>query len=249
MTTRLSRPTSGPPGAMLSVRDLVVHYGNITALKGISLFLAEGEVVTVIGANGAGKTTLLKSISGLLEPTSGQVEFSGRKISGLPPATVSGLGVMLVPEGRRIFGPLTVMENLELGAFLRRDREGITADLERMFTVFPRLAERRTQIAASLSGGEQQMLAIARALMARPKLLLLDEPSMGLAPIIVEMIYKTIREVNSEGTSVLLIEQNAHMALSVADRGYVLQNGEVVLQGTAEALKEEELVRAAYLGV
>ena len=234
---------------MLSVRDLVVHYGNIRALKGVSLSLIEGEVVTVIGANGAGKTTLLKTIAGLLRPTEGAVEFRGQKIFGFSATKISSLGVMLVPEGRHVFGPLTVMENLELGAYLRRDRQGVVADLKRMFALFPRLAERRAQLAASLSGGEQQMLAIARALMARPALLLLDEPSMGLAPIVVEMIYETVKDINSGGTTILLIEQNAYMALSVADRGYVLQNGEVVLQGTAEKLKHEEMVREAYLGV
>ena len=232
---------------MLRLDGLHVYYGEIHALKGVSLEVHQGEIVTLLGNNGAGKTTTLKTISGLLAPRQGSVELEGQPLVGVPPHDVVGRGIGHVPEGRRIFNRLTVRENLLMGAFLRSDG-GIDADLQRVFTLFPRLHERIAQVAGTLSGGEQQMLAIGRALMARPRLLLLDEPSMGLAPVLVEQIFETIGEVNRQGTTILLVEQNAAMALSIAHRGYVLETGAVVLTGTAAALGENPDVRRAYLG-
>ena len=234
--------------AMLEVNDVHAYYGNIHALKGISLTVEEGEIVTLIGANGAGKSTTLNVICGLLHPQSGTIRLEGQEIHGLPPHEVVGRGVSQAPEGRRIFGRLTVQENLEMGAFLRSDSEGIQRDMRRVFDLFPRLEERRKQLGGTLSGGEQQMLAIGRALMAHPRLLLLDEPSMGLAPLLVEDIFRVIRQLNEEGTTILLVEQNALMALSVAKWGYVLETGEVVLAGMAFELQENPQVQEAYLG-
>ncbi len=232
---------------MLALDGLEVYYGEIHALKGVALEVRDGEIVALLGNNGAGKTTTLKTISGLLAPRRGTVSFEGRPLTGVPPHTIVALGIAHVPEGRRIFNRLTVRENLTMGAYLRTDT-GIAGDLERVFALFPRLHERVTQVAGTLSGGEQQMLAIGRALMARPKVLLLDEPSMGLAPVLVEQIFETIAEVNRQGTTILLVEQNAAMALSIAHRGYVLETGAIVLSGTAAALSENAEVRRAYLG-
>jgi branched-chain amino acid transport system ATP-binding protein len=234
--------------AMLEVNDVHAYYGNIHALKGISLTVEEGEIVTLIGANGAGKSTTLNVICGLLHPQSGTIRLEGQDIHGLPPHEVVGRGVSQAPEGRRIFGRLTVQENLEMGAFLRDDQAGIRRDTQRVFDLFPRQEERRKQLGGTLSGGEQQMLAIGRALMAHPRVLLLDEPSMGLAPLLVEDIFRVIRQLNEEGTTILLVEQNALMALSVAKRGYVLETGEVVLAGMAGELQENSQVQEAYLG-
>jgi len=233
---------------VLAVRDLIVAYGAVEALHGITIEVGSGEIVTLIGANGAGKTTTLKTISGLLRPVSGKVEAMGEEISGLPPHVVTGLGISHVPEGRGIFPNLTVHDNLELGAYLRRDRQGIAEDYERVYALFPILKERTRQRGATLSGGELQMLAIGRALMARPKVLLLDEPSLGLAPQLVAAIFRTIQEINRRGTTILLVEQNAHMALGVAHRGYVLETGRVVLTDDARALAANERVKHAYLG-
>ena len=232
---------------MLRLDGLQVYYGEIHALKGVSLDVQRGEIVTLLGNNGAGKTTTLKTISGLLAPRQGSIELEGKPLVGVPPHDVVGLGIGHVPEGRRIFNRLTVRENLLMGAFLRSDG-GVDGDLQRVFTLFPRLQERIAQVAGTLSGGEQQMLAIGRALMARPRLLLLDEPSMGLAPVLVEQIFETIAEVNRQGTTILLVEQNAAMALGIAHRGYVLETGSVVLAGTATDLAENADVRRAYLG-
>jgi branched-chain amino acid transport system ATP-binding protein len=234
--------------AMLEVNDVHAYYGNIHALKGVSLAVEEGEIVTLIGANGAGKSTTLNTICGLLSPESGTIRLAGQEIHGLPAHTVVARGVSQAPEGRRIFGRLTVQENLEMGAFLRDDAESIQQDMQRVFELFPRLEERRRQLGGTLSGGEQQMLAIGRALMAHPRVLLLDEPSMGLAPLLVEDIFRVIRQLNEEGTTILLVEQNALMALSVASRGYVLETGQVVLAGTADELRENPQVQEAYLG-
>jgi branched-chain amino acid transport system ATP-binding protein len=234
--------------AMLEVDTIDTYYGNIRALKGISLSVNEGEIVTLIGANGAGKSTTLNTISGLRKPRKGGVYLEGEPIHELPPHVIVAKGISQAPEGRKVFSRLTVMENLEMGAFTRTDKAGIARDLERVFTLFPRLKERASQVGGTLSGGEQQMLSMGRALMARPRVLLLDEPSMGLAPILVENIFETIQEINQEGTTILLVEQNALMALSVAGRGYVLQTGEIVLQDTAENLQKNEMVRKAYLG-
>ncbi|MFO7275150.1 MAG: ABC transporter ATP-binding protein [Bacillota bacterium] len=233
---------------MLRVEDLHVYYGNIHALKGVSLEVEEGEIVTFIGANGAGKTTLLRAISGLVQPRQGRIEFQGRSLLKLLPEDIVRLGISHVPEGRRIFANLTVRDNLELGAFLRKDKDGIARSLEQVFELFPRLKERLHQPAGTLSGGEQQMLAIGRALMARPRLLLLDEPSLGLAPLLVRTIFDIIKDINAQGTTILLVEQNAHMALSIAHRGYVLETGRVVLSGPAETLRQSDDVQAAYLG-
>ena len=232
---------------MLTVKDLSTAYGKIEALRGISLEVNEGEIVTLIGANGAGKSTTLKTISGQLAPTHGSIEFMGDTISAMQPHKVTAKGIIQVPEGRRIFSRMTVMENLEMGAFLRNDRE-IKDDLERVFELFPRLRERIAQKGGTLSGGEQQMLAMGRAMMARPKLLMLDEPSMGLAPVIVELIFETIQKLNADGITILLVEQNAHMALSIANRGYVLETGEIKLSGPGKELLRNEDVRKAYLG-
>ncbi|MCS7174023.1 MAG: ABC transporter ATP-binding protein [Armatimonadetes bacterium] len=234
--------------AFLEIRDLHVYYDQIHALKGVSLHVEAGEIVTLIGANGAGKTTTLRTISGLLRPRNGSVWFAGEELSRLPAHEIVRRGVVQVPEGRRIFGQLSVLENLELGAFTRADPQGVREDLERVFALFPRLRERLHQVAGTLSGGEQQMLAIARGLMARPRLLLLDEPSMGLAPMLVEQIFEAIQEINRQGTTILLVEQNAFMALETAHRGYVLETGTVVLEGRAEDLRENPEVKRAYLG-
>jgi branched-chain amino acid transport system ATP-binding protein len=234
--------------AMLELNDVHTYYGNIHALKGISLTVDEGEIVTLIGANGAGKTTTLNTVCGILKPRSGTIWLEGKEIHTMPAHEIIGMGVAQAPEGRRIFGRLTVRENLEMGAYTRNDAEGIQQDMERVFEIFPRLEERITQLGGTLSGGEQQMLAIGRALMARPRVILLDEPSMGLAPLLVEEIFRVVRQLNDEGTTVLLVEQNALMALSVADRGYVLETGQVVLEGSASDLQENPEVQRAYLG-
>jgi branched-chain amino acid transport system ATP-binding protein len=234
--------------AMLELKDVHTYYGNIHALKGISLSVDEGEIVTMIGANGAGKSTALNTICGLLRPRYGSIFLQGEAIHMVPAHEIVGMGVSQAPEGRRVFARLTVQENLEMGAFQRTDSAGIKQDMERVFSLFPRLKERIKQVAGTLSGGEQQMLAIGRALMANPRVLLLDEPSMGLAPILVEDIFRTVQEINREGTTVLLVEQNALMALSVANRGYVLETGTVALEGTAAELRENPRVKAAYLG-
>jgi branched-chain amino acid transport system ATP-binding protein len=234
--------------ALLEVENLHVYYGQIHALKGVSISVDTGEIVTLIGANGAGKSTTLNTISGLLRPRTGTVRLAGRDLATVPPHEIVANGVVQVPEGRRIFGQLTVMENLEMGAYTRSDQAGIHDDLERVFDLFPRLKERIAQVAGTLSGGEQQMLAIGRSLMAKPKILLLDEPSMGLAPVLVEMIFETVTGINKAGTTILLVEQNAFMALQVANRGYVLQTGEVVLAGPSDELRAHDEVRRAYLG-
>jgi branched-chain amino acid transport system ATP-binding protein len=232
---------------MLALDGLEVYYGEIHALKRVALEVREREIVALLGNNGAGKTTTLKTISGLLAPRQGGVRFEAQSLTGVPPHEIVARGIAHVPEGRRIFNRLTVRENLLMGAYLRHDA-GISADLDRVFALFPRLHERLTQVAGTLSGGEQQMLAIGRALMAKPKVLLLDEPSMGLAPVLVEQIFDTIAEVNRQGTTILLVEQNAAMALSIAHRGYVLETGRIVLSGTAAELGENADVRRAYLG-
>jgi branched-chain amino acid transport system ATP-binding protein len=232
---------------MLKVDNINVYYGAIHALKGVSLTVNEGEIVTLIGANGAGKSTLLKTLSGLLKPKTGMIEFLGKSIAGNAAQAIVESGLIHCPEGRRVFANMSVEENLELGAFLRKDRE-VKADLDRVYERFPRLLERRKQQAGTLSGGEQQMLAIGRALMARPKLLLLDEPSMGLSPLLVQEIFKIIQEINQTGTTVLVVEQNAHQALKIANRAYVLETGKIVLSGTAAELAESEEVKKAYLG-
>jgi branched-chain amino acid transport system ATP-binding protein len=235
--------------ALLVVKDVHTYYGNIHALKGLSVTVEEGEIVTLIGANGAGKTTTLRTISGILKPREGSVVFDNEDLEFFPAHEIVYKGVSMVPEGRGIFSRLTVAENLDLGAYHREDNDGIDEDYERVYSLFPRLYERRKQVAGTLSGGEQQMLATGRALMARPRLMLMDEPSMGLAPILVESIFDTITEINQEGTTILLVEQNAHMALQVANRGYVLQTGEIVLSDSAEELRENEMVQKAYLGM
>jgi len=235
--------------AILEVENVHTFYGNIHALKGISLSVEEGEIVTLIGANGAGKSTTLKTISGLLRPRQGQVRLHGMDLSVYPAHKIAELGVVQVPEGRRVFGRLTVSENLEMGAYTRSNRMEVKSSIEQAFSLFPRLRERRHQVAGTLSGGEQQMLSTARALMAKPKVLLMDEPSMGLAPVLVDSIFDTIQELHQSGTTILLVEQNARMALQVADRGYVMQSGEIVLSGTAESLRANEMVRRAYLGM
>jgi branched-chain amino acid transport system ATP-binding protein len=232
---------------MLEIDQIHTYYGNIHALKGISLSVEKGEIVTLIGGNGAGKTTTLRSIIGLRKPRSGKVYLEDEDLESYKAHEIVYKGVAMVPEGRGIFSRLTVAENLDLGAYSRSD-QNLDQDLERVFGLFPRLEERRHQVAGTLSGGEQQMLAIGRALMARPRLLLLDEPSMGLAPILVEDIFRTITDINHEGTTILLVEQNAQMALSIASRGYVLQTGEIVLQDSSENLKQNEMVQKAYLG-
>jgi len=235
---------------MLELKDVQTAYGNIRVLKDVCLKLSPGEIVTLIGANGAGKTTTLMSISGIVAPRSGEILFMGQPIQHLSPDRIVSLGISQVPEGRRIFPRLTVRENLEMGAFLRDDKAAVKADLDHVFTLFPLLAERRNQQGGTLSGGEQQMLAISRALMARPKLLLLDEPSLGLAPLVVKLIFEIDRKINSEsGTTIFLVEQNANMALKVAHRGYVMENGRLTLEGTASELLNNEDVRKAYLGM
>ena len=233
---------------MLKVTGLNVYYGTIHALHDISFSVEEGQIVTLIGANGSGKTTTLHSISGLIPAKSGQIEFMGRFIQGVPPNKIVEHGLAQVPEGRRIFATLTVMENLEMGAYARKDKENIKIDLERVFTRFPRLKERLKQVAGTLSGGEQQMLAMGRTLMSRPRMILMDEPSMGLAPLLVKEIFSIIQEINQQGTTILLVEQNAHMALSIANMAYVLETGRIVLEGSAKDLAQNEQVKKAYLG-
>jgi branched-chain amino acid transport system ATP-binding protein len=232
---------------VLRIEALDVAYGEIPALRGVALQVGRGEIVTILGNNGAGKTTALKTISGLLQPTAGMITLEDEPLVGVPAHTIVARGVAHVPEGRRIFNRLTVRENLTMGAYLRSDA-GIAADLDRVFALFPRLAERVTQVAGTLSGGEQQMLAIGRALMANPRVLLLDEPSMGLAPVLVEQIFDTISDINRQGMTILLVEQNAAMALSIAHRGYVLETGSIALEGTAAQLSDNADVRRAYLG-
>jgi len=233
---------------LLEVNDVHTYYGNIHALKGISLTVEEGEIVTLIGGNGAGKSTTLKTISGLLRPRHGSVHFDGEDLRNYKAHDLVSKGLAMVPEGRGVFSSLTVSENLDMGAYHRQDRRSIAQDMDLSFTLFPRLKERRQQVAGTLSGGEQQMLATARALMARPRVLLMDEPSMGLAPILVESIFDKISEINRTGTTILLVEQNAYVALSIAHRGYVLQTGEIVLADSAENLRHNQIVRQAYLG-
>jgi branched-chain amino acid transport system ATP-binding protein len=234
--------------ALLELRDVHTYYGAIHALRGVTMSIDEGEIVTLIGSNGAGKSTTLRTISGLLKPRQGEISMAGKRIDGLPPHEIVALGVSQSPEGRRVFARMTVHENLEMGAFSRRDRAHLAAEFEQVYSLFPRLRERTMQRAGTLSGGEQQMLAMGRALMAAPKVLLLDEPSMGLAPILVEQIFEIIKTINERGGTVLLVEQNALMALGVANRGYILQTGEIVLADTAAALTTNDAVKAAYLG-
>jgi branched-chain amino acid transport system ATP-binding protein len=240
--------TQEQPGVILSLEDVHTYYGTIHALKGISLDVREGEIVTLIGANGAGKSTTLRSINGLNHPREGRIHFQGRDITEEPPHDVVKMGISQSPEGRRLFPRMSVQENLEMGAYQRADRHGMAEDRDRVYSLFPRLAERKNQRAGTLSGGEQQMCAIGRALMARPKLLMLDEPSMGLAPIFVEKIFEIVREINEQGTPILLVEQNALMALETANRGYVLETGTIALADDAKALRENEQVRKTYLG-
>jgi branched-chain amino acid transport system ATP-binding protein len=235
--------------SLLKIDNIHTYYGNIHALKGVSLEVEKGEIVTLIGANGAGKTTTLRTISGLLNPREGSIHFEGDDITGTPANQLVNRGIAMVPEGRGVFAKMSVQENLELGAFTRNDKAGIKKDMDFVFELFPRLLERRRQMAGTLSGGEQQMVAMGRALMANPVLLLLDEPSMGLAPILVEDVFKTIEKINKDGTTVLLVEQNASMALTIASRGYVLQTGEIVLSDKAESLRKNEMVQKAYLGI
>ena len=239
--------TNGTP--LLELEDVHTFYGTIEAIKGISLTVNDGEVVTLIGANGAGKSTTLRSIQGINKPKRGRILFNGKDIVGKPPHEIVRMGISQSPEGRRLFARMTVLENLEMGAFQRTDKSGVNEDIERVFGLFPRLAERRAQKAGTLSGGEQQMCAMGRALMARPKLLLLDEPSMGLAPVLVDRIFEIVTEINSQGTTILLVEQNALMALDVAKRGYVLETGVVALTDDAASLRTNERVRKAYLGL
>ena len=234
--------------AMLEVNDIHSYYGNIHALKGISLTVDKGEIVTLIGANGAGKTTTLKTISGIMHPRQGTITLEGESIEALPPHNVVTRGVVQSPEGRKIFGELSVRENLEMGAYTRRDTAEIKKDLDFIYSIFPRLKERASQLGGTLSGGEQQMLAMGRAMMSRPRILMLDEPSMGLAPVLVEAIFETIVKLNQEGTTILLIEQNAAKALQVAHRGYVIETGQIVLHDKANVLQQSERVRKAYLG-
>lgn len=234
---------------MLSVKGLKVNYSAIRAVKGVDLTVSKGEVVMIIGANGAGKTTIINTIVGAIKPIEGEITFEGKDLLKIPEHKIVQLGIGIVPEGRRVFGEMTVRENLELGAFTIREKEKIQTNLEKMFHLFPRLRERHNQLAGSLSGGEQQMLAIARALMSEPKLLLMDEPSMGLAPVITEQIYENINQIKQQGTSILLVEQNAFMAMSIADKGYVLQNGEIVFSGDVNSFKDNDSIREAYLGI
>jgi branched-chain amino acid transport system ATP-binding protein len=235
--------------ALLEVDNVHTYYGNIHALKGITLSVEEAEIVSLIGANGAGKSTTLKTISGTLHPREGHVRLAGEDLADFKAHEIVSKGVVQVPEGRRVFGRMNVSENLEMGAYARGDRKAIAVDIEKVFQMFPRLKERRNQVAGTLSGGEQQMLAIGRALMAHPRVLLLDEPSMGLAPVLVDSIFQTIEELHDQGTTILLVEQNARMALQVADRGYVLQSGQIVLSGSADDLHTNEMVQKAYLGL
>lgn len=233
---------------MLQVKEIDVFYGSIHALKKMSLEVPQGSIVTLIGANGAGKTTTLNTISGILRPKSGTITYKGIDITKTAPEKIVGLGISQVPEGRRVFPTMSVMENLEMGAYLRRDKKAIATDMDQVYSRFPRLLERKKQMAGTLSGGEQQMLAIGRALMARPELMLMDEPSMGLAPLLVKEIFEIVKEINSRGTTILLVEQNAHMALSIAHHAYVIETGEIVLAGSARELMNSEEVKKAYLG-
>ena len=239
----------GGQSPVLTISDLHVYYGNIAAVKGISLKVYQGEIVTLIGANGAGKSTTMRTVSGLIKPRKGEITFEGKKTSGMRGDQVAKLGIAQSPEGRRIFPRMTVAENLELGAFLRKDKAAIAEDLERVFDLFPRLKERIAQKGGTLSGGEQQMLAMGRALMSQPRLLLLDEPSMGLAPVLVDVVFEIIQRVNAQGTTILLVEQNALAALNVASYGYVLETGHIGLEGPAKELADNEAVRNAYLGL
>ncbi|MBI1792727.1 MAG: ABC transporter ATP-binding protein [Chloroflexi bacterium] len=234
---------------MLELKDVHTYYGNIHALKGVSLTVNQGEIVTLIGSNGAGKSTTLRTIQGINRPRSGTILLEGVALEKLPPHEIAGRGVAQSPEGRLIFPRMTVLENLEMGAYARKNKTGFDDDLARVFSLFPRLKERITQKGGTLSGGEQQMLAMGRALMARPRILLLDEPSMGLSPLLVELIFEIIQNINKEGMTILLVEQNALMALSIANRGYVLQTGEIILSDAAAKLKENEMVRKSYLGI
>ena len=234
---------------MLELRNVRTYYGNIEALQEISLTVAEGEIITLIGANGAGKSTTLMSIGGIVPPRAGEIRFLDRPIQGMSPDAIVALGISQVPEGRRIFPQLTVLENLDMGAFLRKDKAGIREDIDHVFALFPILAERRHQGGGTLSGGEQQMLAMGRALMTHPRVLMLDEPSMGLAPVLVESIFEIIGQINEEGTTIFLVEQNAHMALKVAHRGYVMENGRITLEGAARDLLVNDEVKRAYLGI
>jgi len=234
--------------ALLEVRDIHTYYGNIHALKGVSLEVGAGEIIALIGANGAGKTTTLRTISGLMQPREGRVIYDGEDISHTRADLLVSRGIAMVPEGRGVFAKLSVEENLDMGAYTRRDRD-IKDDLERMFALFPRLRERRKQYAGTMSGGEQQMLAVARALMSKPRLLLMDEPSMGLAPVLVDGVFDAVQKIQEEGVTILLVEQNAHMALQIADRGYVFQSGEVVMSDTAANLRQNETVQKTYLGI
>lgn len=233
---------------MLNIENINVYYGAIHAIKDISINVTEGEIVTLIGANGAGKSTTLRTISGLLKPKTGKINFEGKDIAGMPAQAIVKQGISQVPEGRRVFANMTVLENLELGAYIRNDKAGIREDMNSVFERFPRLLERKVQLAGTLSGGEQQMLAMGRALMSRPRLLLLDEPSMGLAPLLVKEIFSIVKEINQTGTTVLLVEQNANMALSIAHKAYVLETGRITLSGDAKKLAASEEVRKAYLG-
>ena len=242
------KPTSGVPDLMLELKGLSSGYGAIEALKSVDMRIDKGEIVTLIGANGAGKSTTLRSITGLVPPTNGEVIFEGRKLNGIPTHQITALGISMVPEGRAIFANLTVLENLEMGAYLQKDRAQNAASLERVFTLFPRLKERRKQAGGTLSGGEQQMLAIGRALMARPRLLLLDEPSLGLAPLLVHAIFGAIDAINKEGTTILLVEQNANAALRHSHRAYVLETGSIVMEGPSERVAADPRVKEAYLG-
>ncbi|MFO7663981.1 MAG: ABC transporter ATP-binding protein [Chloroflexota bacterium] len=234
---------------VLELNDVHAHYGKIHALKGISLTVEKGEIVTLIGGNGAGKSTTLRTISGLMQPSFGTVIFEGEDLQRFKPSQMAAKGVAMVPEGRGVFARMTVLENLEMGAYHRNDKAGILEDIDRVYELFPRLKERRSQIAGTMSGGEQQMLAMGRAMMSRPTLLLLDEPSMGLAPVLVEAIFSTIEDINKQGTTILLVEQNALMALEVANRGYVLQTGEIVLTDVCSVLQRNEMIQKVYLGI
>lgn len=234
---------------MLKLENIVTCYGSIEALKGISLEVQQGQIVTLLGANGAGKTTTLKTISGLLIPTKGSIEFEGQKIVGLPAEKIVVLGIAQVPEGREVFPALTVQDNLEIGAFIRKDKTGIIKDIDLIYGTFPRLSERRKQLGGTLSGGEQQMLAIGRALMARPKLILFDEPSLGLAPLIVSEIFRIIKELNERGVTILLVEQNTRMALSISHYGYIIETSKIILSDKPEKLINNDLIRKAYLGI
>jgi branched-chain amino acid transport system ATP-binding protein len=234
--------------ALLEIDDIHVFYDKIQALKGVSLQVERGQIVTLVGGNGAGKTTTLKTISGLLQPRAGEIRLDGQRLSSMAAHQIAGIGVVQIPEGRRIFAKLTVRENLDMGAFTRRDRAAIGEDKERMMTLFPRLKERWGQVAGTLSGGEQQMVATARALMARPRALLMDEPSMGLSPMMVESVFSTIRTINEQGVTILLVEQNALLALSIADYGYIMESGKIILSGRGEDLIDDERVQRAYLG-